>query len=75
MGVLNQLVFDVIFFKNKATLAILELKSAIDVIVLILNYQPTGVVVPPFLTVCIGRDYAAMASRCFGVNPPKAILH
>jgi hypothetical protein len=31
-------------------------------------------VIPPFLTVCIGRDYAAMASRCFGVNPPKAML-
>ena len=33
-----------------------------------------GWVIPPFLTVCIGRDYAAMASRCFGVNPPKAML-
>ena len=31
-------------------------------------------VIPPFLTVGKGRNYAAMASRCFGVNPPSAMF-
>ena len=33
-----------------------------------------GAVILPFLRVGKSRTYATMASRCFGVNPPKAIL-
>ena len=29
---------------------------------------------PPLLTVGRDRNYAAMASRCFGVNPPSAMF-
>jgi hypothetical protein len=33
-----------------------------------------GAVIPPLLTDLMGRNYAAMASRCFGVNPPNAMF-
>jgi hypothetical protein len=37
-------------------------------------YEATYSVILPFLMVGKSRIYATMASRCFGVNPPKAIL-
>jgi hypothetical protein len=37
--------------------------------------QQTGqVVIPPFLVGLRSRCHAAMASRCFGVIPPKAMF-
>ena len=33
-----------------------------------------GTVIPPYLAASKDRNYAAMASRCFGVNPPNAMF-